>query len=243
MLISVAIPTYNNARFLKETLNYIITDNRISEIIMVDDCSNDNNKELIQEIIKPISKIKFYQNSKNLGVYPNKIKAVELCKNEWVILLDADNIIEKNYIDVIFKENLQKDIIYAPEWARTFNNHKMDGYSHMLIYKEYGNQIIDKKIALGNRNKAKFKCLMNTGNYLLHKNTFLNTMKNKPEYERSMSCIDVFYANHKWLKDNKKIKVVKDLQYFHRLHSSSTYMISTKSRETHWNNFFFKNLE
>ena len=39
--ISVTIPHYNNARFMRETLEYILNDERISEIIICDDCSKD----------------------------------------------------------------------------------------------------------------------------------------------------------------------------------------------------------
>lgn len=238
MLISVAIPSYNNSQFLTETIEYVIKDNRISEIIIVDDASNDEHFKTIQKIKETSSKIKIYKNLINLGVFHNKIKALSLCSNEWAILLDADNIIRKIYIDNLFKEKFNKNFIYTPDFAKTFPQ-----VSSMLNYKFLANKIIDKKIAFQMKKNNHFKCFINTGNYLVPVKEFIKCMKNSYiKFENTMSCIDVFFANHIWLKNNKKIKVVKDMEYSHRLHSNSTYNVSTKLKENYWSNFFFKQL-
>lgn len=241
MKISIAIPFYNNSRFMEKTLEYIITDDRISEIIITDDKSDDDNLNKLIEIIEGIPKIKLIKNHKNIGVFPNKIKALSLCSNEWGILLDSDNTLGKDYIDILFS-NLPWDdkIIYAPEWAKTFPGNP----SHMLDYKWLSNKTIDKVKTRDLRSNAKFKCFVNTGNYFLNVKKFITTMNSSDlKFNDSMSCIDVFYANHIWLMNGNKIKVIKGMQYLHRLHGQSTYTVKSKSKQKYWENQFFNKIQ
>ena len=102
-----------------DALRVAITDNRVSEIIICDDDSKDI-LELTQLLIQINSnKIKMYKNGKNLGCYLNKIEVISKCTNEWAILLDSDNVIEKDYIDTLY--NIQEwnaNTIYHPCWAK-----------------------------------------------------------------------------------------------------------------------------
>ena len=103
-MISVSITHYNNAHFIKDTLEFIVKSEYISEIIINDDCSKDYLvlKDIVEEIDS--NKIKLYQNKENLGNFINKLKTPEYCSNEWAILLDSDNIIIPEYVNALIKE-------------------------------------------------------------------------------------------------------------------------------------------
>ena len=62
--ISVAIPYYNNSKFMNKTLETLLVDKRINEIIITDDMSKDilTLKELINNL--NTSKIKLFVNEK-----------------------------------------------------------------------------------------------------------------------------------------------------------------------------------
>ena len=51
----------------------------------------------------------------------NKLHSLSHCKNEWAILLDADNFLTQGYLDAIFKEDWNNNFIYAPCWSHTFH--------------------------------------------------------------------------------------------------------------------------
>ena len=53
--ISVAIPHYNNSQYIMDALLPIVTDDRVSEIIICDDKSNDIDtlKELLHKLAYP----------------------------------------------------------------------------------------------------------------------------------------------------------------------------------------------
>jgi len=66
---SIIIVNYNNAKYLKRSLNSAIKQSfKNKEIIVVDDISNDNSLKILEKYKK---KIKFYINKKktNIGFY------------------------------------------------------------------------------------------------------------------------------------------------------------------------------
>ena len=84
--ISVAIPYYNNSKFMNKTLETLLVDKRINEIIITDDMSKKDISTL-KELINNLntSKIKLFENVfKNLYCYHNKITAVIKCSNDGV---------------------------------------------------------------------------------------------------------------------------------------------------------------
>ena len=119
--ISVAIPYYNNSKFMHETMTNIIAEPRINEIIICDDKSSDI--DILKKIIEEFNttKIKLFENQKNMGCYHNKINSVLKCTNSWCILLDSDNYIDASYLDKLFEiENWETDTIYIPDRPITF---------------------------------------------------------------------------------------------------------------------------
>lgn len=223
--ISVAIPHYNNARFMNETISSIINDTRISEIIICDDKSND-----LQELTAYINscnsnKIKLYLNETNLGCYHNKLESISKCTNEWAILLDSDNIIDKSYIDILYSiNNWDKTYIYAPHIAATFPG----PLSPNLNYTKYANTKITKEIYINDFNDNNFQCLINTCNYFLPVNEYKSCMVwGKNTYSREqIDSLDSAVLFTDWLSNNNNIFIVSNLVYKHRIHSLSNYAVS-----------------
>ena len=91
--ISVIIPTYNRAnllpRAIKSVLNQTFKD---FELIIVDDCSTDNTKEIIKGFQKQDSRIKLIILEKNSGApaHPKNI-GIKEAKGKFVAFLDSDD--------------------------------------------------------------------------------------------------------------------------------------------------------
>jgi glycosyltransferase involved in cell wall biosynthesis len=220
--ISVAITHYNNTKYIKEAIQPLLNDNRISEIVICDDKSHDISK--LEEMVNKYNnkKIKLYKNSSNLGCYHNKINAVSKCTNDWTILLDSDNIYPTRCIDVLYNIKIwEQDTIYVPSWAVTFPNRVSD----MMDYRKYNNTYITKNIYINDFNDSKFQCLMNTCNYFLPVQNFLNIMnKSKSTYQREkIDALDSAVLFTDWLCNKQNIYVVENLHYDHRMHRDSNY--------------------
>lgn len=99
-LVSVVIPTYNAAPFIEKCLTSVVQQNyKNFEIIVVDDCSNDNTNDLIKKLnIKKLKLFKTKHNSggparpRNLGIYKSK--------GMYIAFLDQDDHWEKNKLKI-----------------------------------------------------------------------------------------------------------------------------------------------
>ncbi len=92
--ISICIPTYNGARYLKETLDSVLDQSYIyNEILIVDDCSSDNTLEIAQEYAKYDDRISVHLNSKNLGLVGNWNRCIELAQYDWIKFAFQDDIL------------------------------------------------------------------------------------------------------------------------------------------------------
>ncbi len=87
MKISVIIPTFNRESFILNAIKSVEEQSyNIDEIIVIDDGSNDNTKEILKnENIKYI-----YQ--KNNGVSKARNIGIKEAKNDWLAFLDSDDI-------------------------------------------------------------------------------------------------------------------------------------------------------
>ena len=105
MKISVAFIVYNGARYMRTQLDSILAQTHIvDEIIVCDDASSDNTKEILEEYKNKHPDLFFvYYNNKNLGPTKNIEKAIQACTGDIILLADQDDYWETNKVETIFK--------------------------------------------------------------------------------------------------------------------------------------------
>lgn len=213
--ISFCIPYYNRATLVMETLKYPLVDDRIDEIIIVDDCSPQTDYEQLVKNTYSYSKIKVYRNVQNFYVQHNKRNCIYFAKNEWVITFDNDNVLDKSFIDKIFAfKEWDSKVIYHPSFAAPhFDYRIMEG-----IY-------IDRKTLRECCKHNIFVTLLNTNNYFVNKDEYLNVY----QYGKEIRGSDGIYNSYNWLKAGNKIHIVPELTYQHRVHDSSVFLSETQS--------------
>lgn len=103
MKTSVAICTYNGEKYIKNQIDSILNQSiAVDEIIICDDCSNDNTLDILKEYQKKFPDlIKIFVNETNLRTVKNFEKAISLCSNEIIFLSDQDDIWMKNKVETI----------------------------------------------------------------------------------------------------------------------------------------------
>ena len=103
-MISLAMPTYNGSKFLRKQLDSIYEQTLIpDEIVVVDDCSTDNTRDILEEY-KMTRGLKYYVNEKNLGYNKNYVKAIMLCNGDYILLCDQDDVWLPNKVEKCYNE-------------------------------------------------------------------------------------------------------------------------------------------
>lgn len=104
-LISVIIPNYNHALFLKQRIDTVLNQTfQDFEVIILDDCSTDSSREIIEQYRghSKISNIIF--NDKNSGgVFKQWIKGIEIAKGDYVWIAESDDYASANFLEETLK--------------------------------------------------------------------------------------------------------------------------------------------
>ena len=92
--VSVVIPAYNREKTIKDTVDSVLRQTYLpNEIIVVDDGSTDNTRDVVQEIAENCSSVKIiYCDQKNAGAQKARNKGIELAAGEWIAFLDSDDL-------------------------------------------------------------------------------------------------------------------------------------------------------
>lgn len=208
MKISLCITTWNRDSMTFDSFRHVLNDDRISEIVIVDDCSNERVYQNLVFMCNGLEKVKIFRNEKNLGCYHNKRRAVELASNEWIILFDSDNTLNTKYLDSI-PEELSSATIYQPEFARPH-----------FDFRKYSNHVFTKENAKNYSVQDTFTTMLNAMNFFVNREEFLkvfDTNKTEPW------TADSIYFNYLWLKAGNSIFVTPGMQYDHLVHNGSHY--------------------
>ena len=171
--ITVGIPTYNSSKYIDQCLKSVTNIIGINEILISDDGSTISElKRLKETVLRYKTKfnldIKLLETPKNAGAYKNKLRLIENAKNEYIYILDSDNIASKNLdkiINKVLEENNPK-FLYQPNIMYQFWNYPklaklMSPYNKKYIVKFFDiNYILNISI-------VKKLLLQNSGTYNL----------------------------------------------------------------------------
>lgn len=92
-LVSIITPTWNCGRFIAETIESVLSQTYENwELIIVDDCSTDNTKEIVERYRKQDSRIKYSCLERNSGAAVARNTALKLAKGRWIAFLDSDDL-------------------------------------------------------------------------------------------------------------------------------------------------------
>jgi glycosyltransferase involved in cell wall biosynthesis len=105
-LISIIIPTYNRAHYLKDTLESIINQTYENwECIIIDDGSTDNTKEFILDYLKRDSRISYTTRPSSLPKGANSCRnfGFELSKGDFIKWFDSDDIMSPEHLEILME--------------------------------------------------------------------------------------------------------------------------------------------
>lgn len=113
-LVSVVMPTYNCADYIGLSIESIISQTMTDwEIQIVDDCSTDNTRTILQPYLKEYSNIHYHCLPQNGGPAVARTEAIKRASGKYIAFLDSD--------DVWFPQKLEKQITFMKENSAVFS--------------------------------------------------------------------------------------------------------------------------
>jgi glycosyltransferase involved in cell wall biosynthesis len=96
--VTVVIPAYNAAPWLKETLNSVLSQSvEELEVLLIDDGSTDDTAEQALQLAKHDPRLRVIQKS-NTGVSDTRNTGLHEASGEFIVFLDADDVLPKGFL-------------------------------------------------------------------------------------------------------------------------------------------------
>lgn len=113
-LVSVITPTYNCAEFISRTIESVQAQTYQNwEMIIVDDRSQDNTKEIVEKYMKDDDRIKYRLLEVNSGAAVARTTAMKMAKGSYMAFLDSD--------DIWLPDKLEKQIKWMTDNGYAFS--------------------------------------------------------------------------------------------------------------------------
>lgn len=114
-MISIIMPTFNRAHIIMESIQSVLQQSYSDfELIVVDDCSTDDTKEVIHRIGD--SRIRYYKNPRNMGAAASRNVGIEKSSCALIAFQDSDDIWDKDKIKKqvqYFSEHPEVSMVYC----------------------------------------------------------------------------------------------------------------------------------
>lgn len=114
--LSVALCTYNGARYLREQLDSIASQTRLpEEMIVCDDQSGDGSAEIVEAFASEAPfPVQLHVNKESLGAIRNFEKAIGLCNGDFIALSDQDDVWLPDKLETTLKMLCEAEAKHGP---------------------------------------------------------------------------------------------------------------------------------
>lgn len=228
--VSVIVPNYNHAPYLRQRLDSIFNQTfQDFEVIILDDCSTDNSKEIIEEYRNRSQVSHVVYNETNSGSpFKQWAKGFDLAQGEYIWIAESDDWAELNFLDVLvsildqdnsltlaFCENYWEFGTKTEQQRFCFSASTIKGSRFIKKYQSFRNRIVN-------------------ASSVLFRKKILHSIPNN--YQDLTSCGDYLFWIYLLEKGNIRY-IRKHLNHFRR-HSFTTTTKSTTSGKTFFENFY-----
>lgn len=176
-LVSIIIPAYNCARYIKDCLDSVLGQTYSDiEVIVVDDGSEDRTLHILEEAAKKDSRLRVYRRAHE-GAASARNFALQRAKGEYLMFVDADDMITKNAVQKFYEtltstgadmvkshyyyfdaKGVIRNSIFKSRWPKKFETDSREALRLMLEQKFsssacgklYRRQAIDDTVTFGN---------------------------------------------------------------------------------------------
>lgn len=214
MKATVAICTHNRAEDVKEALLSLLRQNFTDafEVIVVDNRSTDNTKQVVQEVNQMTSIPIIYIYEERLGLSVARNRAIRESKGEYVLFLDDDAVASKEWISGIvslFETNSRIGCVggkIEPAWEGAEPTWLLPENRTLYTILDYSNEIVEMQkpaIPFGANvafRKSIFNSLRPFREDLGRVGSNLLSSEEAELIDRIRSRYTVYYTPHAWVR-------------------------------------------
>lgn len=214
--ISVIVPNYNHALFLKQRLDSILRQTyQDFELILLDDCSTDNSRDIMERYRSDPHVSHIIYGDRNSGsAFRQWDKGIALAKGEWIWVAESDD-----YAEPTFLERLMAEVYKVPDCVLAYSaTYWVDQQGQKLwetphsdnvnIYS--GHDFIRQKLAVCNSIANVSECIFRRDNF---------HPEESDRYEQMRLCGDWFF--YVLLAEQGSVVEVEEPLSYYRQHNSN----------------------
>jgi len=214
-LVTVITPLFNAQDFIGETIESVLDQTYQNwEMIIVDDCSTDNSRDIVKKYEAKESRIKLIELEKNFGgpARPRNV-GLDISKGDYLAFLDADDVWLKNKLQVQINEMLVNNLDFTSTDSKFIDDNSIDTiinkHKIIIFFKK-----IKRKATLSDVIKGSF---ISTSSAIVSKNFISKFDENK-----DFIGVEDMYLWMKILNEkNVRYKYIRDKLIKYRVSSAS----------------------
>lgn len=184
-LVSIIVPNYNHASFLQQRIESILNQTYHNfELIILDDCSTDNSKEIIEQYRNHPKVAKILYNDNNGGnTFKQWQKGIDLAQGEYIWIAESDDWCEASFLQTVLAPiHSNSNIVLSYCYSLCIRDNKVISTSQLFDF----DKIHDGKHFIEER---------------LTKNNVINNASMAIFSKRAYSKIDNHFIHYKFLGD------------------------------------------
>lgn len=231
MKLSIIIPAYNEEKTLELIFNKVFTafstliDQNQLEVVMVNDCSKDSTKQIIEKLKLKYNFIVHIDNEKNLGKSQSVRSGILRSKGEYIVIQDADLEYEPSDIyemlRVAYDQNM--DVVYGNRfgkknkviyWHNYIGNLALSAFSNLFTFPRIKVWITDMevcyKLIKGDIARDVAKSIISKSNFGFEPEVTAKLSKYKLDNRNLHFYVVPIYYYPRTVAEGKKIHFLKD---------------------------------
>lgn len=123
--VSFIVPIYNASEYLSRSIESILNQSYENlEIILIDDASTDNSKDIIKQYALKDNRIKPFYSEINQGVSKTRNIGLKSVSGDYVIFMDSDDYIVKDMVKILVEKAIKYDSDIVDDYHLIIYNNK-----------------------------------------------------------------------------------------------------------------------
>ena len=200
--VSIIVPIYNASEYLSRSIESILNQSYENiEIILIDDASIDNSKEIIKSYALKDSRIKPIYSEVNQGVSKTRNMGLKILSGDYVMFIDSDDYIIKDAVKIMVEKAIK------------YNSDLLDTY-HLIIYHDktfLEHKPLKKDLILGNKDNLE---MLTKASYVTGKLIDTKLIKGLLFNENLRRYEDLVFEHELKLRANNYC-LIKDVVYYY----------------------------